>query len=77
MVSLILALDLMPLPNLVKGMFTGNDKIASPSNWKSVARASTMADASSPKTTEQMTPSVRLLASGRTYEVIKNTHFTS
>ena len=70
----ILALDFMPLPNLVKGMFTGNERIASPRNWKSAARASTMAAASWLKTIEQMTPSVRRLASGRIYRVRKNEH---
>jgi hypothetical protein len=70
----ILALDSMPLPNLVKGMFTGNERIASPRNWKSAARASTMAAASWLKTIEQMTPSVRRLASGRIYRVSKKTH---
>ena len=70
----ILALDSMPLPNLVKGMFAGNERIASPRNWKSAARASTMAAASWLKTIEQMTPSVRRLASGRIYRVRKNEH---
>jgi len=64
----------MPLPNLVKGMFAGNERIASPRNWKSAARASTMAAASWLKTIEQMTPSVRRLASGRIYRVRKNEH---
>uniref|UniRef100_A0A0A9BQ20 Uncharacterized protein n=1 Tax=Arundo donax TaxID=35708 RepID=A0A0A9BQ20_ARUDO len=62
----ILALAFMPLPNLVKGIFTGNDRVASPSIEKSLAWASTMVAASCPRTTEQMIPSVSLLAIGWT-----------